>query len=142
MMRNIIQVTIAVFIMVSFFSILALTVGCGGNKPDLIPQRRPGSEGKEGYCNIKEGKFIVIVKNQGGKTLTPDVEVTVEFMPGGVFVKPMEGIPALLPAGGTVEIPFDIPVGGIEVFKITVDSNNKLEESNENNNTADGRCIN
>jgi hypothetical protein len=110
-------------------------VGGGGDcKPDLIPM--PDVQGQ--FCRVRDGKLIVTVKNQGCADAGPSV-TRVDFSSGTVS-QPTPG----LAAGASVDLLFAIPPGCFQPdcgFKITVDSNGQVGESNEANNTATGACI-
>lgn len=110
-----------------------------GGKPDLIPvpDPRPGF----GFWKVdRQGNLIVTVKNQG----TADAGAStlkVEFLPGGTCILPVPPIPA----GGSVDVgSCSFPAACFDPdcnFRITVDSNNDVSESNEGNNNANGMCI-
>ena len=109
--------------------------GGGGGQPDLIPV--PNAQGS--FCNRKDGKLIVTVRNQGTAAAGPST-TTVNFSNGVSQSQPTPGIAA----GGQVDVAFDIPPGCFSPdcgFRITVDSGNVVVESNEGNNTASGTCI-
>jgi len=108
--------------------------GGGGCKPDLIPV--PDAQGQ--FCRIRDGRLIVTVRNQGCGDAGPSV-TRVDFNSGTVS----QPTPAI-PAGASVDVLFPIPPGCFQPdcgFKITVDSNGQVDESNEANNTASGFCI-
>jgi len=49
-----------------------------------------------------------------------------------------------MPAGSFVDVQFEIPAGCFEPdcdFQITVDANGEIEEFDEANNSAAGKCI-
>ena len=104
-------------------------------KPDLVPVPDPATGN---FCRRKELKLIVTVKNQGNAPAGPSV-TQVDFGAAGSSTQPT---PPLNP-GGSVDLLFDIPPGCFRPdchFKITVDSNSQVDESNEVNNTAVGVC--
>ena len=113
-------------------------------KPDLIPIGQPNIPGEGSFCNRDETgkKLIVIVKNQGVvSTSSGSIKVTVEFTPSGSI---SGNIPSDIPGGGTAQISFEIPSGCFDAdcdFKIIVDPDNNVGESDETNNSANGRCI-
>jgi CARDB len=125
------------------FGFLAITVlsGCGpGVGIDLVPVGLPDSSGPVSFCKPVGAPLVVTVKNQGSAA-APASTTKVEFNPGGSFPIPTPAIPA----GGSVDLPrISIPDACPNPdcdFKITVDSNGQVNESNEGNNTVNGICI-
>jgi subtilase family serine protease len=106
-----------------------------GGQPDLLPVPDP----KFGFCNRDGLKLIVTIKNQG--TANAGASSTrVDFSNGVSQTQPTPAIPA----GGTVNVLFDIPPGCFSpdcFFRITADSGSVVTESDETNNTASGGCI-
>lgn len=103
--------------------------------PDLIPV--PDENGF--FCRRRDGNLIVTVRNQGTFGAGPSV-TTVDFGAFGAVSMPT---PALA-AGASVDLAFPIPLGCFDPdcdFRITVDANNNVVESNEGNNTASGTCL-
>jgi hypothetical protein len=102
--------------------------------PDLVPvPDRAGS-----FCRRRRDKLVVTVKNQG---LGPSGPCTtqVDFFAHGQVSMPT---PALAPGASTVLL-FDIPPGCFDPdceFRITVDVNADVVESDDGNNVADGVC--
>jgi len=99
-----------------------------------VPDPRTGS-----FCRAKDSKLTVTVRNQGNAPAGPSV-AKVDFGSAGLVTQPT---PALN-AGASVDLLFDIPPGCFRPdchFKITVDSNKQVDESNEANNSADGVCL-
>jgi len=126
---------------------LLATIVLSGCTPlaDLVPIGSPDISGPPSFCKkVKEGpdkgKLVVTVKNQG-TAAAPASTTTVKFSPGGSF---QLSTPAI-PAGGSVDLPpLSIPAGCYNPdcdFKITVDSNNQINESNEGNNSVAGNCL-
>ena len=109
--------------------------GGGEELPDLIPvPDRYGS-----FCRRRDGKLVVTVLNQGSGLAAPST-TEVEFYGHGSVSMPTPP----LAANATAELLFDIPPDCFDPdcrFRITVDANNEVTESNEGNNTADGVCI-
>jgi CARDB len=102
---------------------------------DLIPV--PNEAGS--FCNIKDNALVVTVRNQGTASAGPST-TEVDF---GTFGKVSMLTPSLGP-GASVNLSFPIPFGCHDPdceFRITVDSNNDVTESNEGNNVADDRCL-
>jgi hypothetical protein len=115
--------------------------GCGpSNDIDLVPVGLPDSSGSISFCKPVGAPLIVTVKNQANSA-APASTTKVEFNPGGSFQLPTP----VIPAGGSVDLPrLSIPDACPDPdcnFKITVDSNGEVNESNEANNTVDGICI-
>lgn len=131
------------FVLIFVGLLMAATLS--GCKSDLVPAN-PG--GWALYCDADDQNNLKIhVKNQGNADAPASVTVVEFFLPGGV-VHPVQLTTPPIPKGqtvtvGTVPIPttpvncFDPDCG----FRITVDSQNQVDESNEANNKADGNCI-
>ena len=103
--------------------------------PDLIPV--PDAKGS--FCKRKEQNLTVTVKNQGTGGAGPSV-TEVDFFAFGKVSVPT---PPLGP-GASVDLLVPIPLGCFDPdceFRITVDANNQVTESNEGNNIANGACI-
>ena len=120
--------------------ICSLFLMCKQNGPDLVPERRSGSQGREGFCRRENSKLTVRVRNQGNQDVFQQFTTTVKFGTGDV----VSATTAPMPAGSFSDVQFDIPIGCFSpdcVFTITVDSNNDIDEAIESNNTEDGICI-
>jgi subtilase family serine protease len=103
--------------------------------PDLVPV--PDAQGS--FCKRKDGNLIVTVANQGSTGAGPST-TRVDFGAHGVIDRPT---PALA-AGASVDLLFPIPPGCFDPdceFRIVVDVNNVVAESNEGNNFASGVCV-
>ncbi|HEX8597398.1 MAG TPA: CARDB domain-containing protein [Chloroflexia bacterium] len=103
--------------------------------PDLVPV--PDSQGS--FCKGEGGKLAVTVRNQGAGPAGPSV-TRVDFGALGQFTQPT---PPLAP-GASVDLFFEMPQGCFQpdcTFRITVDANNQVVESNEGNNSASGVCV-
>lgn len=103
--------------------------------PDLVPV--PDKNGF--FCKLKDNKLIVTVKNQGSGE-AGESKTEVDFFRLGKLTKIT---PALAPNTET-NLTFKLPVGCFDPdcgFKITVDINKEVDESNEGNNVATGNCI-
>ena len=103
--------------------------------PDLIPV--PDADGS--FCRRKDGTLTVTVKNQGTSGAGPSV-TEVDFFAFGKVAMPT---PPLGP-GVSVDILVPIPSGCFDPnceFRITVDANNQVNESDEGNNIAKGICL-
>jgi hypothetical protein len=117
--------------------------------PDLVPERRPGGTGSEGFCDRNEqGQLIVRVRNQGNEPATIETIAQVHYHPGGVEVSTMHA----LTDGAFGSTPVPIPPTCFNPdceFTITVDATQVVEEirhhpndtGQEDNNTASGHCI-
>ena len=126
------------------FLVLASTLtGCaspGLARLDLVPINPHPDMGELGYCNTNDQRQLVVtVKNQG-TIKSASSTTTVEFVPGGSFTLST----SVLVAGQEIDLsPLDIPASCWDPdfeFKITVDSGNRIEESDEVNNAASGTC--
>jgi hypothetical protein len=105
-------------------------------RPDLIPV--PDANGS--FCKRKDSMLTVTVKNQGTSGAGSSV-TEVDFL--GFPPKVSMPTPPLAP-GASVDLFFPIPPGSFNPdceFRITVDANNQVNESNEGNNIANGRCL-
>jgi subtilase family serine protease len=103
--------------------------------PDLVPV--PDESGS--FCKRKDNSLIVTVRNQGTFGAGPSVTV-VDFGAFGAFAIPTPP----LAAGASVDLSVTIPSGCFDPdcdFRITVDANNNVVESNEGNNFASGSCL-
>jgi hypothetical protein len=106
---------------------------------DLVPFS-PSGNSEAAFCRIElGGKLRVSVKNQGNADAGIS-KTTVIFSNASVTLD----TPAI-PAGGSVDLLFNVPLGCSILncsFRITVDSVNQVDESNnEGNNSASGGCI-
>jgi len=131
-----------VFIQLACFVFLAMSACVCKDCPDLVPERRTGSEGAEGFCRRDNaGNLIVRVRNQTNFDVFVQTTTKVEFSTGDIQVLNTSPMP-----GGSMSDtgPFLIPAICFNPdcdFTITVDVNNDVEESGENNNSVGGRCI-
>jgi CARDB len=107
---------------------------------DLVPFS-PAGDSADAFCRMEQDRreLRVTVKNQGNADASAS-RTTVTF--GDI---PVTVNTPVIPAGGSVDLLFKVPtncIGPDCSFKITVDSNNQVNESNnEGNNSANGRCI-
>ncbi len=127
--------------MLCFALAVLIFVGCGNNKPDLVPANPTGMAL---FCNIDDqGNLKVYVENQGTAQATGS-EVEVNFSMGSGTFTTVRGATGPIAPGATDDVIINIPLGCFNPdcdFTITVDVVNTVQESNEGNNTADGRCI-
>lgn len=103
--------------------------------PDLVPV--PDHTGS--FCRLRDGQLLVTVKNQGAGPAGPST-TKVEFFGHGTVSMPTM---ALAPNAST-DLQFEIPPGCFSpdcAFRITVDANDEVTETNEGNNTANGFCL-
>lgn len=103
--------------------------------PDLVPA--PGENGD--FCRRQDQNLIVTVRNQGSAGAGPSV-TRVDFGPFGSVSLPTPP----LAAGASIDLFFPIPGGCFDPdceFRITVDANQQVAESDEGNNTANGVCL-
>lgn len=121
--------------------VVATLLGCPGSgrgRPDFAPERVFDSPGPEGFCKIVDGALEVGVRNAGQQALA--VTVAVDYPHGPT----QTGVTPVIPEGevrtAPVPIPTPIPSGDFS-FVIRVDPDDAIEESNEDNNSAEGLCI-
>ena len=103
--------------------------------PDLIPV--PDANGS--FCKRQDLTLTVTVKNQGTSGAGPSV-TEVDFFAFGKVSMPTPP----LGLGASADLLFPIPPGCFNPdceFRITVDANNQVSESNEGNNIAKGICL-
>jgi hypothetical protein len=135
----------ALRLVVSGILAVAILSGCPGAPPDLVPVPLPAPPGPpNAFCRHPDGssgKLIVTVRNLGSDA--PASQTRVEFSTMSGIVSATEATPAIT-MGASTDVLFDIPPDCYKVdcfFKIAVDANGQVNESNEANNTADGLCI-
>ncbi|MDR4497125.1 MAG: hypothetical protein MRK02_04255 [Candidatus Scalindua sp.] len=125
-------------------TVLGLKAVPGGipsrKSPDLLPFSPAGID-PSAFCRLEEGGKLlrVSVKNQGNDHAAAS-KTTVLFRDVSLTLD----TPAI-PAGGSVDLLFKVPANCFSPdcsFKITVDSDNQVNElNNEGNNSANGGCI-
>ncbi len=127
--------------MLCFALAVLICVGCGNNKPDLVPANPTGMAL---FCNIDDqGNLKVYVENQGTAQAAGS-ELEVRFDMGSGTFTAARGATGPIAPGSTDDVMIGIPTGCFNPdcdFTITVDVVNTVQESNEGNNNADGRCI-
>ncbi|UFS71893.1 hypothetical protein LPW11_06785 [Geomonas sp. RF6] len=107
--------------------------------PDLVPFS-PTGNGPFAFCRIEQdGKFLrVTVKNVGtGNAGASKTTVVFRDHPVTLDTPP-------IPAGASVDLLFPVPPSCFSPdcsFRITVDSEKQVSESNEGNNTVGGGCL-
>ncbi len=117
--------------------------GCAPPLPDLVAVPRPGTAPRsdpEAFCNKSGSRLTVIVKNQGAA----DAGLSSTIVQFGAVGSSPQLPTAPIPVGVSVSLMFDIPPACFQPdcsFRITVDSDAKVPEGNEGNNTTDGTCI-
>lgn len=123
-------------------TVLGLRPTSGGipsqRSPDLVPFSPLGT-GPNAFCRMEEGGKLlrVTVKNQGNADAGAS-KTTVTFVN-----KPFTLDTPPVAAGGSADLLFKVPSGCFSPdcsFKVTVDSSNQVNESNEQNNSANGAC--
>ena len=109
-------------------------------RPDLAPVKALDAGGVGGYCDLESGgaALRVTVKNQG-KASAPASVTTVLFVPGVSIARKTPSLAAGASTNFTVEIPKNCFNPDCR-FRITVDSEKTIAESNEGNNSANGIC--
>jgi subtilase family serine protease len=130
------------FVLIFLGLLMAATLS--GCKPDLVPAN-PG--GWAVFCDVDDQKLKVHVKNRGNADAPASTTVVEFFLPGGV-VQPVQLATPAISKGQTIQVgTVPIPTSPVNCydpdcgFRITVDSQNQVDESNEANNKADGNCI-
>ena len=120
--------------------VIAAGTGCNGTRPDLVPERRSGSQGAEGFCRRSDSDLTVRVRNQANPDALQQSSTVVVFSPGG----PKTASTMAIPGGSFDDVTVQIPSGCFNPdcdFTITVDANNDVAEAAEGNNEAEGICI-
>ena len=122
--------------------LLLLLGGCNPTtKPDLVVEPLPDLSGPISFCRVNAaGELVVLVKNQGDGDAAAST-VSVEFTPGGAVTA---SVPAITAGNSAESDPLVAPAECYNPdceFAITLDSTGALDESNEDNNTADGSCL-
>jgi hypothetical protein len=105
-------------------------------KSDLIPVPDPNP--RIGFCRRRDSELTVTVQNQGTAGAGPSI-TTVDFAASGTVSQQTRS----LGAGASIDLVFTIPAGCFRPdchFRITADSSDQVDESNESNNTASGVC--
>jgi hypothetical protein len=125
-----------------FAGVALFMEGCNGAAgPDLVAERRTGGTGAEGFCRRDDaGNLVVRVRNQSNADVLVQTTTVVVFSPGG----PRTGTTAPMPRGSFADVTLPIPAECFNAdcdFTITVDSDEAVDESDEDNNTADGICV-
>lgn len=109
--------------------------------PDLVPERRTGSQSAEGFCRRDgERTLVVRVRNQSNDDVVDQTTTKVDFSPGGTRTAKTSP----MPGGSMSDVSFSIPAACFNPdcdFTITVDSDREVAESHEGNNTESGKCI-
>ena len=110
-------------------------------RPDLAPVKALDAGGVGGYCSLEsDGNLLrVTVKNQG-KAGAPASVTTVLFIPGVSIARKTPSLAAGASTNFTVEIPKNCFNPDCR-FRITVDAEKTVTESNEGNNSANGICV-
>lgn len=114
----------------------AVIIGC---RADLLPVGWGSQPGPYKFCMKDVNDDLVIVIKNKGSVDAPQSTTKVDFLPGGAFSLPTPGIPA----GDSIDLRVTIPETCFQPecqFRITADADNQVNESNEANNVADGKC--
>ncbi len=118
----------------------ALANGCNQTGPDLVPERRSGGSGPEGFCQRDDTALTVRVRNQANPDVFEQSTVVVDFSPGG----PRTATTPPIAGGSFADVMVEIPAGCFNPdcdFEITVDANDDIDEADETNNAEAGACI-
>lgn len=107
--------------------------------PDLVPYSPLGAA-PAAFCRIEQGGqwLRVTIKNQGNSD-TDSSKAMVTF--GNTSI---ELDTPSIPSGGSVDLLFRVPASCFNpdcFFKINVDSDSQVNESDEGNNSANGQCL-
>jgi hypothetical protein len=108
---------------------------------DLLPLPQEDVLPEDAYCRRKGSTLIVVLANQGNEDAPPSSTAVTFF----VEDEPVERIIPTpeIPAGDVQTVTFPIPEGCYDPnceFIIHVDAFDDVEESNNGNNIAEGRC--
>jgi hypothetical protein len=118
-------------------------------RADLVPERRPGGKGAEGFCQRSDDgdSLIVRVRNQANISVALSTTTRVVFSPGGLVSQATPPIAG----GASADVSFSIPSGCFNSdceFTIAVDADLQIDESHgvevdthETNNLELGVCI-
>lgn len=120
--------------------LLTACPGGGPEKADLVPERRSGAEGPQGFCQRDDDNLTVRVRNQANPDVLQQTAVRVDF---GSFGRQNATAPAI-PGGSFADVAVPIPAGCFNPdcdFTITVDFNDDVDEADETNNEEEGICI-
>ena len=131
------------------FAGLVILVGCPVRQPDLLSVDLSGG-GQGPFCRMATPqppyKLVITVKNLGNAD-APSSITKVEFGYRGTNPTVITAETLPIAAGRSVDVVVDIPFGSPGCarnaceFRITVDSDNRTRESNEQNNTSLGSCF-
>lgn len=116
--------------------LLATLAGCG-KRPDLLAL----AEGPDmaSTCRLDEkGRLVVTIHNQG-KRISKATTTQIVFGSLPAIRLPTRPVPP----GDSVSVTFPIPEECFQPecqFRITVDANNEVDETDEMNNSAKGLC--
>ena len=104
--------------------------------PDLVPV--PNEQGL--FCKTEDNENLIVTVRNQGTTGAGQFVTEVDFGPFGKATQ----LTSLLDVNSEVHLKFPIPRGCFNPdcdFRITVDVNNEVAESDEGNNFASGTCI-
>lgn len=109
-------------------------IKAGRPLPDLLPI--PDENGS--FCVLSEGNLLVSIRNRGNLTAKRS-STKIDYFGGAPFS--VIGMPAIAP-GQTRKLSIPVPKDfRLENFQITADAYGDIDERNEDNNTAIGKCI-
>jgi hypothetical protein len=152
MSRRIIMLVLASLSLLAGVGLVSASCGPTAPVQATYADLEPTEAGHTLFCDTDEEGLYVHIKNNGEKN-APASTTRVVFRWGGTqnttVDLPTPSISsrlALLTGGNNTAVvgPFPIPLGCFDPdcgFTITVDVNDDVSESDETNNSADGRCI-
>jgi len=132
------------FILLS--SLALIGTGCASSAVDLVavPTTGTTTEGTVQYTDPAHSKLVLKVLNQG-KALATSSPVVVEFfLRNSTVTSPVQDGGGVAAGEASTVLAFEIPQACIEGgcnFRITVDPDRQVKESNRSNNIVLGECV-
>ncbi|HSO20187.1 MAG TPA: hypothetical protein VLT88_12045, partial [Desulfosarcina sp.] len=95
----------------SMLLVLSLVLGAcpggGPEKADLVPAKRSGAEGPQGFCQRDDNNLTVRVRNQANPDVVQQTAVRVDFGSFGT----QTATAAAIPGGSFADVSVPIPAG-------------------------------